>query len=413
MLKIEDNISEFSVEYLKVGVISDSQLTPCAWKKNTIYERNLIDSLQTFKSNECNMIIFAGDICNKASDIAYQRYVNCFKYVFGEDMPIVQSIMGNHDYLGFASKKFYRKLFRDNLNQEPFTHLVINGYHFIGVSPCSANMYDAYRPVEDWLERNINIALADNKDRPIFITTHNAPKDTVYGSDKWGDVYLGEILKKYKQVVNFCGHSHYSILDERSFYFDKYTVLSTQSVSYLEMESGKQNGTIPPMAFDCPMGYIMDFDNDKIFAKRYDLKRNIELKADTRWQIYPQNKRIINKENKPKLNIKDVSYTLINDLTQIKFIKTADSDSIHSYKLVINDNVEQYYFSDFYRGIDCTQHQEITLYDLERGWYDIKIFAVNSYGQVSDYFVAIDNVPIIKKAKYRMIQTPEKLWHRF
>ena len=85
-------------ERLRVGIISDSQLSPVRRKNETTFRNNLVLSLSVLKKQGCNMIIFAGDIGNMASGFAYDTYKAAFKSVFGEKIPIIQSIMGNHDY---------------------------------------------------------------------------------------------------------------------------------------------------------------------------------------------------------------------------------------------------------------------------------------------------------------------------
>ena len=90
-------------ERLRVGIISDSQLSPVRRKNETTFRNNLVLSLSVLKKQGCNMIIFAGDIGNMASSFAYDTYKAAFKSVFGEKIPIIQSIMGNHDYYGFRT----------------------------------------------------------------------------------------------------------------------------------------------------------------------------------------------------------------------------------------------------------------------------------------------------------------------
>lgn len=75
---------------------------------------------------------------------------------------------------------------------------------------------------------------------------------------------MNDIFKDYPQVVNFSGHSHYSLLDERSVHQRDYTSIATQSISYTELESGNVNGTIPPNASATPMGYVMDIHSDRV-----------------------------------------------------------------------------------------------------------------------------------------------------
>ncbi len=68
---------------LKVGIISDSQLPPKQKDDNGVFKQNLINSLQGLKANNVNMIIFAGDIGDKASNYAYDTYNECYRTVFG------------------------------------------------------------------------------------------------------------------------------------------------------------------------------------------------------------------------------------------------------------------------------------------------------------------------------------------
>lgn len=403
----------FTVDKLKVGVISDSQMSPLSWKKNTIFEDNLIYALETFKKNNCSMIIFAGDICNKASKVAYERYLNCYRKVYGDKLPIIQHVMGNHDYYNLLGEKYARKLFEKMLGQSPYTHYVINGYHFIGASPKNCSMTSAYNGIQDWLDKNIKIAEIDSQNKPIFITTHNSPQNTTYGSEDWGDISLNSIFSRYQNIVNFAGHSHYSILDERSMYNGKYTALSTQSVSYIELEKGKCNGTIPPMAYNYPMGYILDFVDNKVYAHRVDLKRNIYLKENSLWQIFPFEKNGKILKNNLDFVDYDISYRIVNDLTELVFVYPKCNDFVHSYKIIINNTITQYYFSDYYMGCDSDKNkQRIILYNIPRGFYNIKIFAVDSYQNESENYLEINNVPVIKKVKYKKVQTPEKRNYR-
>lgn len=101
-------------ERLRIGIISDSQLSPVRRKNETTFRNNLVLSLSVLKKQGCNMIIFAGDIGNMASGFAYDTYKAAFKSVFGEKIPIIQSIMGNHDYYGLRTPENCRRLLPKN-----------------------------------------------------------------------------------------------------------------------------------------------------------------------------------------------------------------------------------------------------------------------------------------------------------
>lgn len=417
-MQVEVQKKEFSIEgKLRAGVISDSQLSPFANGKVNTYQRNLIQSLKTLKKLQCNLIMFAGDICNVASKYAYRRYKDAFRLVFGEDMPLVISVMGNHDYYGAF---FARKLFEKELGQKPYTHYVINGFHFIGVSPDCCSLYRAYSKVTDWLDKELAEAVADAPEKPVFVITHHPPKDTVYGSDDWGDETLGAVFSKYKNVVDFAGHSHYSLMDERSYYNGAYRVFNTQSVSYIELERGKINGSVPPLAHVAPMGLILDFGEDNIDVLRINLLDGKEQKADMRISIpcdlgKDKTKNYIYNPDfpcEPVMPKEYGSWYREDNATYIEFTEGADEDFVHSYLLEFSDGTIQTYFSDFYKGEEFLPRYgdrkvSLRLYGKKRGTYDIKVYALDSQNNKSKSFTQIEDVEVCRKDVYKRKLAPD------
>ena len=56
---------------------------------------------------------------------------------------------------------------------------------------------DAYEGKLEWAEEEIQKAIAAAPSRPVFVITHNNPKDTVYTSDDYGDSKLDALFAKY------------------------------------------------------------------------------------------------------------------------------------------------------------------------------------------------------------------------
>lgn len=407
---------------LKVGVISDSQLSPFSWKNNRTFETNLVRSLQVLKSQQCNMIIFAGDICNIASFYAYYRFRKAFKVVFGSCMPIVQFIMGNHDYFpAFTSRTKKRFMFSKYLDTAPYSHYVVNGYHFIGVSPDCRKQRNGYSHLLDWLDEQIAIANKDGDNKPVFVTTHNNAVDTVYGSHEYGDFLLGSVLQKYDNVVNFGGHTHFPMLDERSIHQGKYTSLNTQSTSYVELERGKANGPVPPNAHISPMGYILEFNDDKIDIKRFNMGTGREEKQHMRWSlptkltasdfVYTDARFDISNPADDDYPVMPSAYGRsenINLRTYLIFPKGKDKDFVHNYKIVFSDGKTQYYFSDFYKGLDNPNLEVcIPVYAKSAGLYDVEIYAINSKGLQSKTCTRICDVKVSAYRRYPLIFAPD------
>lgn len=311
--------------------------------------------------------------------------------VFGEDKPVIQTIMGNHDYWSESalSANAHIKAFKKVLGQSPWTYYVVNVYHFIGASPNNGSMSCGYKLTSKWLARELEKASDDTPDKPIFVMTHNQPKDTCYGSEDWGDSSLNEVMSKYPNAVIFSGHSHYSILDERSIWQGDYTVLSTQSLSYTELEGGKENGSIPPNPEANPMGYILEFTNSEVKIHRMSFdgtNLGTEQKGNMLWTLplsYNNDKRYAFESRKEKNSAPVITDTTCSaktgkDSITLSFAAAADDDFVNSYKVVIDGKEEKLFFSDYYNGIgSMSKTVELTLKSDGRK-HNYKIYALDS-----------------------------------
>ncbi len=413
-MKFHTDKKNFATEgRLRVGIMSDSQLSCLPWRKDSVYERNTRRAFEVFANLGCNVILFAGDICNTAGAHAYRTFARCLESAYGEKQPVVQLIMGNHDYY---LRPFARRLFRGETGQSPFTHYVVNGYHFIGASPDCASMRRGYAKTARWLDAELRVACEAHPDRPVFVLAHNAPKYTVYGSDDWGDETLDEVLSKYPRAVVFAGHSHYSLLDERSVYRGKYTVLNTQSVSYVEMERGKANGSVPPAAHSAPMGYVMDLDDTGAVVSRFRLSDGKEMKADRRIVLTPCTDDAENRaactadaDGAPSMTEERGGFRISDDgVTRLAFARGRHADFVHSYRVVFSDGTEQTYFSDFYLGDDSAADiVELPVYGKAAGVYDVRIYALDSFGRRSADCTRIDGVAVARKVDYKRKLAPD------
>lgn len=396
-------IQEYNTESkdFSVGIISDTQLPPTEklLEKDDTYLKNLKNTLTVLKNNNVDMILFAGDIGDLGTRFAFEHYEKAIEDVFGDDKPIIQTIMGNHDF--WSKNVFqtinYQKAFTEIVGQSPWTHYVVNGYHFIGASPDNGNMTKGYKKTAEWLDYELKKASEESNGKPIFVTTHNQPANTSYGSEDWGDNTLDPVLSKYPNVVNFSGHVHYSMLDERSVWQGKYTVINTQSVSYTEMEVGKENGTIPPNSDKTPMGYIMNVSDESIVIQRINFADGAvgkEEKADMRWTLplpYSNDKRYGFEERKeknsaPTITEKAGNAELIGKKIRLSFASGSDDDFVHSYKVVIDGKEEKLFFSDFYNGINEMDKKvvlEIEDIDRPNDEHTFEIYAVDSWGAES------------------------------
>ena len=404
----QTSFKEFVVpRRLRVGVVSDSQLTPYRHKDPTTFERNLLAACRTMHTLGCGMILFAGDICNRASKKAYGTYKHCIETAFCDDKPIVMSIMGNHDYY---LRPFARRLFERCTGQSPLSHYVVNGWHFIAASPDSSSMHDGYVRARDWLERELCAAEADGTERPVFVIVHNAPRDTVYGSDRWGDDSLTGVFDRHPRAVVFAGHTHYALTDPRSFWQGGYTVFNTQSLSYVEMEKGRANGSVPPLAYSAPMGYVMDLSDDRIEVLRYNMMtgkelpgKKIVLPADSAPALSPCERDVA----PPRFSRLGGSFSTGVRGTELRFPR---AERVQHYELAFSDGTVQTYFSDAYLGDAATGEEEsLTVFGMKEGVYDVVVTAVGAFGERSRESIRIAGVRVLFR-RYRRKLAPE-IWY--
>jgi len=184
-----------------------------------------------------------GDFADRGSEAQFRA----FKQTLDEGLrPGTKSILSvaSHEFGGGGPVGAYAKL-RRYFGQAPDVHEVINGYHFISISPSTGTRFNQEKC--DWAAAQLALAAADDPRRPIFFFQHPHVTGTVYGSIIWGEDDLYPILMHYPQVIDFSGHSHAPVNDPRSIHQAYFTSLGCGTLSYFENdEFDKYYGTHPP-----------------------------------------------------------------------------------------------------------------------------------------------------------------------
>ena len=256
----DEEVKTYSVETngepLRVAVISDLQLPDST--DNTTHQYESFEKTLTMRRDKgMDALIIGGDFTNVGTEKAWGTYKEIYDKVMADyDKPIPLYIMGNHDYwlpnffgsFEIPTPATQQKRFTKYTGELPYSHKVINGYHFICWSS-SDGSYDKSYTNKDWIRGELDKAVADTPDKPIFVITHLNPQDTAYGSDEWGNSDITDVLKDYSQVISLSGHSHYSLIDERSIWQGDFTAFTTQSLDYIELEHGKFNDSVPKDAY--------------------------------------------------------------------------------------------------------------------------------------------------------------------
>ncbi len=421
---------------LKVAVISDLQLPDSDSKTSHQYE-SFEKTLTMLKDKRMDALIIAGDFTDLSTKKAWSSFKEIYDGVMsGSSQPVPLFIMGNHDYwlnsffssFEIATPAKLQKRFTEYTGEYPFSHKVINGYHFICMSS-SDGSYDKSYSDREWVKEQLDSAVADDPFKPIFVITHINPENTAYGSDEWGNKDITDILKDYSQVISISGHSHYSLIDERSIWQGSFTAFTTQSLDYIELESGKFNGSIPKDAYGNSLADVlpgclyMEIEENQVTVQRLEANTGEQLKNP--WVIsapfgseeslgkYTDKRADSNKAPVLDSDIKPVvsEITDINGKTQkmISFKAAWDDDFVHSYKLEFQDknhnllkfaqcdydgeNIndeelisEVLYFSDFVLGLEnMSETAELRLpKNLPENAEYVVITAVDSWGAESE-----------------------------
>lgn len=179
-------------------------------------------------------VTVAGDIADDGKLTNMQRCVRILRSALKDETELWIS-MGNHDY--YYDKQDAPKLFLAATGYESIhNHVVIGGYHFILLSPDEEGKHYS-KDAQKFLSDALAEAAKDDPTgrKPIFVIQHQHVSNTVYGSVRWGMDDLTAILKKYPQVVDFSGHSHFPMDDPTSVWQGEFTALGTATLSYSEV----------------------------------------------------------------------------------------------------------------------------------------------------------------------------------
>ncbi|WP_286908790.1 metallophosphoesterase [Clostridium sp. UBA1652] len=388
---------------LNFAVISDIHVKA----HNSKEDEKLDLALSRLKEYQHNLdaLIITGDITNSGREKEYKKFnkiYNKYSEFLGEKI----FLMGNHDCWGGVSIKAAQKRFKDNLNEDINSHKVIKGYHFISISTEGKRLSGLFsKKLLAWLKNELEVARDDDYKKPIFLGVHQHIENTVYGSEAWGNKDLYEVLKEFPQVINFSGHSHYPLNDERSIHQKDFTSVGAGSTSYIELERGKVNGTIQPKADKVSQGLIVKVSEDNV-VKIATIDFTKKQVNEDRWIInepsnkdnflYTDNRRYLRKKpyfkKESSVHIKYVT----NNVAKISFTQALHEDFIHSYEIsVVNKNNNKEFkkmkiFSDFYMEYIKSRLSFKIKGLFPNTEYTVRIKAIESFGNKSENYLQTD-----------------------
>lgn len=237
--------------------------TPGYYRLKKVIDYSLNFAIKDKNYNKVDTFLIAGDITNKGSQEEFDAFKEIYDYGAEKGAKFLCTVAKGHDSItmGKKSLEYYKTL----TNQETDFHRVIGGYHFIGVSTSRFKKHFNSPFQKLWLKKELDKAVADTPDKPVFVIHHEHVKYTVYGSfdeDGWGKIIFADLLKKYPNVVDFSGHSHYPVNDPRSLWQKEYTAIGTGSLKYVELTVDGVQKVHPDFYDDCANFLIVEADKD-------------------------------------------------------------------------------------------------------------------------------------------------------
>ena len=185
------------------------------------------ESCETYQ--KLDAVVTVGDFATTGDPEEYLTYNVIVKDHIRPETQHLE-VLGNHEFIKYRDEdaSVAYEVYERYVYPWVDRHEVINGYHFICVS------YDTdgktFTNKLPWLQEQLDAAVKDDPNKPIFVFQHPHPFATVYGSVNWSDVSVRTLLDLYPQVVDFSGHSHYASSDPRSLWQNSFTAVGTGSL---------------------------------------------------------------------------------------------------------------------------------------------------------------------------------------
>ncbi len=248
------------VPVFRFAVASDVHIS-AGDQTNTERFKKLFDSVYRYTDghptyNLLDALVLTGDNCDTGADAEYEL----LKGVIGEkkrDETTLIAIMGNHEFRETAHEGFVR-----HMGQALDPHVVVKGFHFIGLSPDPEDTWHTPKQI-NWMSAQLREAAADDPDRPIFTMQHGHIWNTVYVSRSWYtqmSLPLHMVYARYPQVINFSGHSHGPINNPLNIWQNSYTQVGAGTLNYFEMERDIGDETVPAGARNAAQFLIVEVD---------------------------------------------------------------------------------------------------------------------------------------------------------
>ena len=262
---------------LAFGLLSDVHVALAVGGKalNPTYNtETLVKAFTWFRDNGADAVVIAGDLAHCGLVGELKALADAWFQVFpGDKAPDGRHVervfvFGNHDWsspgrakavfpdeaernrnlLVADPKKWWSEIFHEEWT--PFFEKQVNGYPFIGAHWCNGGCNGKSEHFTKGLKEFYEARKTPfDPAKPFFHVQHPHPRGTVHGTAVWGqdDGVSTKILSAHSNAIAVSGHSHTSLIDERSIWQGAFTsvgcgTLRDVSVNTTGILSGLEGG---------------------------------------------------------------------------------------------------------------------------------------------------------------------------
>lgn len=326
------------------------------------------DAHETY--NSLDAVILTGDNCDSGSDAEYAILNGVLHNGLRNDTQLV-TVQGNHEFGGTGHEGYVR-----NMGEDLDKHVVIKGFHFIGLSPDPSDTWHTPSQII-WMAKELRKAAKADPDKPIFTMQHGHIWNTVYVSRSWKtqmSLPLHLVYSMYPQVVNFSGHSHGPINNPIDIWQNSYTLVGAGTLNYFEMEDDIGDETVPAGARNAAQYFIVEVDKDnRILFKPYNLLTDEFMKTpsnndDPDKQLYyyvndaqDTSNYVYTSARKKTASVpyfEDDAEISVNEIADgkvsITFPQAKDDICVYGYRIILKDKshplrkIEKEIYSEYY-----------------------------------------------------------------
>ncbi len=259
---------------LRAMIVSDIHIKDEHSVERERFEKAIRDAYSIARSNKyyqkLDVIGMVGDFADHGTPAQFKAARDIVDANVDLNETTVIASIASHEFMHDGVEAGYKN-FREIFGGEPDTHTVVNGFHFVSITPSRGCNY--HDDKKEWMAKELKEAAKDNKKKPIFVFQHPHNTGTVYGSTLWGEDDLISVYMNYPQILHFSGHSHAPINDPRSIHQQHFTCFGTGTLSYFELdEFDKVYGTIPTNKAQAAQMLIVEVDEDnRVRVYPYDV----------------------------------------------------------------------------------------------------------------------------------------------